>query len=320
MTKERYVIGVDLGGTNIKAALVASAGNIVTRNEVRTNADKGYASVVDTLARLVNSVMSDDGPSPLVIGIGSAGAIDHRNGIITSSPNLPGWTDVPLAGDLEKAVGIPVVVENDGAAAALGEGWKGAASEWSDFVAITLGTGVGGGIILGGNIWRGSTGSAGEVGHIVVKTGGRHCGCGSRGCVERYASATGVKISVQERLESAPYWLQTKIKENGGRISGRFITEGARTGDSFCVKVYELAGTHLGLALANIALLLDVTKFVIGGGVSNALPVMEPKARESALGAAFTLTDEKLVIVKAGLGENAGLLGAAKLALSSKTD
>lgn len=318
MGEDIYVIGVDLGGTNVRAAAVSPDGAILSRAKLGSRAPEGYGKVLDRVAETARKVMDEMGVRPAAVGVGSAGAIDFGRGVVTKSPNFPDWRDAPLLRDLEERLGAPVRLENDANAAAIGEGWEGAAADWSDFLTITLGTGVGGGLVLGGRIWRGPSGMAGEIGHIPIRPGGRLCGCGARGCLEAYASASGVAASAREKFDEPG---AARLREmTGGRsemVDAALVAKGAMEGDELLLGLLAEAGEYLGRAMAAVAVILDVSRFVIGGGMAQALPFMEPAMRGAALASAYTLDDEKLIIRKAALGDAAGILGAAKVALES---
>jgi glucokinase len=316
MSHGKYVIGVDLGGTNIRSAAVWPDGKIIHIERQGAGADDGYLAVVKRIAASVRAVADFMGRDPAAVGLAAPGAIDFKRNVVTRSPNFPGWADAPVSGDVAGLLGIPVLLENDANAAALGEGWMGSARGSSDFVMITLGTGVGGGVVLNGRVWRGSTGMAGEVGHIPVRFGGRKCGCGKHGCLEAYASANSVARLARERIGEPE--AQSLLKVTGGdpeKIDSSLMAREAASGDRFCQDIFSGAGRDIGKAIAAIALTLDVSRFVIGGGMAEALPLMLSPMRKSAIDHAYTLNKDKLVIVKSALGGDAGMLGAAKTAI-----
>ncbi len=317
MNSHSYVIGVDLGGTNIRAAAVSPDGGILRVERLKTEANEGYEAVVKRIVSAVALASEQQmAEKPSAVGLAVPGAIDFEKGLVTWSPNFPDWRNVPVARDVSALLGAPVVIENDANAAAVGEGWIGSARGERNFVMMALGTGVGGGVVLDGRVWRGSTGMAGEIGHIPVREGGRMCGCGKRGCLEVYASANSVARTARERIgeENARVLLQMAggVHEN---IDSGLIAQGAGGGDAFCLEIFEEAGRDIGKTMAVIALTLDVTHFVIGGGMAEALPFMLASMRRTALDQAYTLNEEKLVIVKSALGDNAGILGSAWAAI-----
>lgn len=315
--KKSIVVAIDIGGTNIRVAAVTQTGKAVAQEKIETDVAAGYQAVLPRIAEAIDHVIKVSAGAPLAIGLATAGVIDFEKKRVIRSPNFPGWKDVPIAKDLASITGLPVSIENDANGAAIGEMWIGAAKKWQDFIMLTLGTGVGGGVILGGKIWRGPDGAAGEIGHLTVVPDGRKCGCGNRGCLERYASASGLKETARNKLnEKEAEWLHKKTGGDPTAVGARVIEEGARQGDLFCIERYKEIGVYLGVAMAQAALLLNVTRFVIGGGLAAAFDLFEPAARQKALEAGYTLSDDKLTIVPALLGDNAGILGAAKAAFN----
>ena len=318
MNAHQYVIGVDLGGTNIRAAAVSPEGGILRAERLKTEASEGYEAVVKRIVSavvLASELMAD---KPSAVGLAVAGAVDVEKGVVTWSPNFPDWRNVPVARDVSALLGAPVLIENDSTAAPAVDGWIGSARGERNFVMMTLGTGVGGGVVLDGRVWRGSTGMAGELGHIPVREGGRICGCGKRGCLEVYASANAVAKTARERIGEKK--ARSLLEMAGGvheKIDSGLMAQSAGSDDSFCMDIFEEAGRDIGKTMAVIALTLDVAHFVIGGGMAEALPFMLTSMRKAALDSAYTLNEEKLVIVKSVLGDNAGILGSAWTALQT---
>ncbi len=305
MNSKTYVIGVDLGGTFVRSAAITVTGEILSYSKSASGAQDGYDSVLARTKNAIDAAIATAGATPSAIGLAVPGAIDFKKGIVTKSPNFPDWKNAPFAKDMEKALNLPVVLDNDANLAGYGEGWIGAGKDFNDFSIFTLGTGVGGGIVLDKKIWRGATGMAAELGHIKVAPGGRRCGCGGFGCLEAYSSANAVAKIAQE------------TGKDNAMIDAKKVAEKAEKGDKNYLAIIESAGTRLGQAMAELALSLDITKFVIAGGMSDAFHLLEASMRSSALENAYTLTDKKLVIVKTALGGNAGLIGAAKLAFEA---
>lgn len=319
MDANSYVIGVDLGGTNMRVAAVSPGGGILRVERLKTGANEGYEAVIKRIVSAVISVSQSMAAKPSAVGLAVPGAIDFSKGVVTWSPNFPGWSAVPVARDVSALLSLPVVIENDANAAAVGEGWAGSARGVGDFVMMTLGTGVGGGVVLDGRVWRGSTGMAGEIGHIPVREAGRVCGCGKRGCLETYASANGVARTARERIgEEKARKLMAMVNGLTEKIDSGIVALGASRGDTFCLEIFEEAGRDIGKAMAVIALTLDVSHFVIGGGMAEALPFLQASMRQAALDHAYTLNAEKLVIAKAALGDDAGIIGAAWTAIQTQ--
>ncbi|MBI5815099.1 MAG: ROK family protein [Nitrospinae bacterium] len=318
MGKNDYVAGIDLGGTNIRTASVSFDGAILSRVKIETGAADGYKAVLERIVESVRSAASHTSGTLAAVGIAAPGAIDFTRGVVTRSPNFPDWRDAPLTNDLAAALKVPVELENDANAAAFGEGFAGAAKGWRDYIMFTLGTGVGSGVVLNGKVWRGPSGMAGEMGHITARPDGRKCGCGNNGCVEAYASASGVAATARERFnEPAAAWLQKASGGDASMIDAALVAKGAFENDPLCREMLEEAGECLGFALAAGALVLGVTRFVIGGGMAGALPVMENSIRNSAARRAYTIAGSGIEIVNASLGDDAGIIGAAAIAIGA---
>lgn len=318
-----FAIGVDLGGTNLRIAAVDDSGRVLDKVSLGTGVARGRSAVLDEMCAAIKQTSGKlAGARKLVgIGIGVPGIIDMGSGMLRQSPNLPGWEDYPVREEIEQRLATRVVLENDANVAALGEKWLGAAKDMDDMLMLTLGTGVGGGIVLGERIWHGARGMAGEPGHINVVRDGHPCGCGSRGCLEQYASATAVVRLAREAVASgkAPGLAQA---DASGKLSARVVFELAQQGDRPAQEVYKVAGRALGLALAGLVNLLNLPMYVVGGGVSDAWEAFAPAMLEEVVKRSFvyratapesTTPGRKTVIARALLGSDAGLIGAARL-------
>jgi glucokinase len=308
-------IGVDIGGTKIAAGLVASDGHIVRADSEPTPDDAtGIAAVVATLVeRLLASDVDVGG-----IGIGAAGFIDVDRATVTFAPNID-WIDEPLAEAVGKLVDLPVVVENDANAAAWGEYRFGAGADTDDLLFVTVGTGVGGGIVHRGMVVRGGFGAAAEIGHIRMVPDGRLCGCGQRGCLEQYASGRALVRDARSRAESDDSQAAPLLAVAGDveAITGQMVTGLARQGDPMCVDLLRDVGQWLGEGLATLAAVLDPSVIAIGGGVADAGDLLlEPvrRAFEEHLPAREHRRTAELRL--AALGNEAGIIGAADLARS----
>jgi glucokinase len=242
------------------------------------------------------------------------GAVDNAKAIVVQAPNLPCLNNFNLKLALENEFGWPVVLENDANAAAIGEMWLGAARGFKNIICITLGTGVGGGIIMDGHLCRGSDGSAGEIGHTAVAPfSGLLCKCGNEGCLEMLASATAIVRMANEKLSEFPRSIL-----HSGEISARRVYEAGLEGDELALTVFDRVGTYLGVALANLINLLNPEVIVIGGGVANGWKLFEGPMRQQVATRAFKAQQGKVKISPAECGDNAGLLGAARLAFDSR--
>ncbi len=301
-----YFIGLDVGGTNIKGGAISPAGGILYRRKIETNVAGGRDKVTDNLVALIKDIINEMKAPPIAVGLGVAGLVRGEEGIIAESPNFPDWIEYDLKTPLEKALKLKVIIENDANAAALGEGWLGAGKGEKNFCLLTLGTGIGGGVVLGGKIWRGVDGMAGELGHINIYPEGRSCGCGNRGCLEQYASAQGIIKSAGEKMSSNDYQKP---------ITARGVFELAQKGDDLAKDILSGVGSSLGIAITDLVNILNVRLFIIGGGVAGAWDYFIGDLKEEILTRAYKVTGENVRIEKAVLGDEAGMIGAALLAM-----
>ncbi len=304
------VIGVDLGGTNVRAAVVNRDGEVLTKHKEATRASEGRERVLSRLVEIIRDLEVQARKSEYTVaglGVGAPGVIEAGKGIVVKSPNLPDWNNFALKSALEAAVRVPVVLENDANAAALGEQWRGAGRGTSSMILLTLGTGVGGGIVLEGKIWRGADGMAGEIGHMTLFPGGRQCTCGNRGCLEMYASARGIIQTFHEAGASGTSRLE-------GVVTSESIYSAAREGDRLAAAVMQDTGRFLGIGVASLVNIFNPERIVIGGGVKEAWQLFIGAARDEVLLRAFEVPAKRAAIVPAELGDDAGMVGAAALA------
>jgi glucokinase len=310
-------IGVDVGGTKILAGVVDDDGQL-SETTRRPTPSTDPEAVADAIAELVEELCGRSGTKGEVetVGIGAAGFVDRQRSTLLFAPNLA-WRDEPLRDKVAKRVERPVVVENDANATAWGEFRFGAGRDRPDLICLTVGTGIGGGVILGGALYRGSFGIGGEFGHIRVIPDGRRCGCGNRGCWEQYCSGRALLREAREIATVDPVY-GARLRELGGGapegIEGQHITDAAQEGDPAAVECFTVVGRWLGQGLADLAAVLDPATFVIGGGVSEAADLLLEPARE-AFGQRLTGHGHRPVaeILVAELGQHAGLNGAADL-------
>lgn len=313
--QEKYAVGVDLGGTNIKVGIVSEAGETVAKASVATLAEEGPNVVISQIKKGISEVLADKTFDIKGIGIGSPGVVSIDKGIVENPPNLPGWGKIMLGDILEKEFNIKVVVENDANAAAIGELVFGAGKEFDSFVMITLGTGVGGGIILNKKIYRGDFGAAGEIGHITIDYKGNKCNCGNYGCIETYIGNNYLIKWVSEELANTSY--DSKIMElvdnDLDRLTPKIISDAADLKDEYAHTVISKMGLYLGAALASVSNILDVSTYVIGGGVSG---LGEPliKAIENGIkDRVLKSLSSRVKVVPAMLRNDAGVKGASSL-------
>jgi len=310
----RVVIGVDLGGTNLRTAILSPDGNILDRHKEATHAADGWENVV---ARLIENIKRhhksaiQQGFDVVAVGVGAPGVIQADKGIVVKSPNFPDWNNLPLKDQLEKTLGIPVFLENDANAAALGEQWRGAGQGIRSMILLTLGTGVGGGIILDNKIWHGADGMAGEIGHMTLIPDGRPCTCGNIGCLEMYSSARGIVQSFREALGETTGGVPDQLRQ----ISSEQVYEAAGAGNEIALQVMKDMGRMLGIGIASLINIFNPERIVVGGGVKDAWPLFIGATREEIMKRAFAVPAKRTEIVPSQLGDDAGMVGAAAVAL-----
>jgi glucokinase len=320
---EKWIVGVDLGGTSTKLAIINLEGEISHKWEIPTDVSEEGKNITLDIAKSIGQKLEELGilkTNVLGIGMGAPGPVDLENGIIYEAINL-GWKNrYPLQQVLEDATAIPVVIDNDANCAALGEMWKGAGNGAKELVCITLGTGVGGGVIANGDIVHGINGAAGEIGHITsVTEGGAPCNCGKSGCLETVASATGIVRIATEKLQKEPVEgeMQNLFLKNG-KLTAKDVFDTARNGDQAAKDVLIEVAFHLGLALANVANTTNPEKIVLGGGVSRAGDILLAPVKEYFEKFAFIRVAQSTKITIATMGNDAGVIGAAWLVLNKK--
>jgi glucokinase len=305
------VIGVDLGGTNLRTALLSVNGDILDKRKEATNASDGWKKVVARLVENISQqreIAAQRGLNVMAVGVGAPGVILMDKGVVVKSPNFPDWNNLPLRDELETALRIPVAIENDANAAALGEQWRGAGRGINSMILLTLGTGVGGGIVLDNKIWQGADGMAGEIGHMTLIPDGRQCGCGNSGCLEMYASARGI---VQSYREARGMLEVHQLSE----VTSAQIYQAARNGEPIARQVMKDMGSMLGIGIANLINIFYPNMIVIGGGVQDAWDLFIGSTHEEIMKRAFQVPAERTEIVPSLLGDDAGMVGAAAGAL-----
>ncbi len=300
-------MAIDLGGTNARLALVRGR-ELLKTAVFATQAQDGPAVLLARLAAAVNELAAwgrSQGLEPAGLGVASPGVIERATGVVKVSPNLAGWRDIPLAAELRRTSGLATALENDANLYALGEYLYGAGQGFRDLACLTLGTGVGGGLIVGGRLLTGALGSGGEIGHTMVEPGGRACGCGALGCLEAYASATGLVGLLAEALAAG------RVSRLAPGAQPEEMAQAARAGDALAGELFARAGQALGRAIANLVALTGLDLVVIGGGLSPAWPLMEPACRQEMLKRLRIVDPQAVAITLAELGGKAPLLGAA---------
>lgn len=316
------VIGVDLGGTNVKTAIVSRDRELIAKDSRPTNAEGGPQAVMDVMEQSIRDLLKQQGigfDTVLAAGFGAPGPMNWQTGVVYSPPNLPGWENVPLAKLMQERLdGTPCFVDNDANVACYGEYWMGAAQGTESMVVLTLGTGVGGGVVVFGQLLRGIDGTAAELGHLKVQRDGRLCGCGSRGCLESYASVSGMVQTALDGLaagKTSPA-LMSLCGGNQDAIDGKMIFDAAQQGDAFSKWVFEETATWLGLGIASIINYQNPEKLVLCGGMIAAGELLFEPVRRVAKANCFKVPGDRCEIVPAGLGGDAGVLGCAGCALA----
>ncbi|WP_172198153.1 ROK family glucokinase [Saccharibacillus qingshengii] len=312
---ENVYVGMDLGGTTIKVGLCSESGVLLHTYEGPTGVSEGPETVISNMAAYVRRVVEE---SPYSweqlagVGAGVAGFTNVRDGIIVMAPNI-GFKDVPIRAILEERLGKPVKIDNDANVAALGEAWSGAGAGIENCVCYTLGTGVGGGIIINGRIYQGSAGMAGEIGHIdvVPDLEAIQCGCGKTGCLETVSSATGIIRMAKEAVERG----ERTFISDASEITAKTVFDAAKAGDEVALRIVKRAALYLGKSMAAVAAVLNPQSFIIGGGVSKAGDILFDPIRETFAQLTPDPLQRGVQIVPAMLGNDAGMVGAAGLML-----
>ncbi len=358
--KTRYSIGVDLGGTDIKAGFVSSAGDISCRVVLPTDVETGGPKVVAArIAEAIRQVLvnvkttgihitsknlenrrsgnaPDDNVHDIGVGLGAPGLIIAETGVVHFSPNFPGWTDIPLVDYVNAELAkrhapkrtaptdthkqykpILRAMDNDVNAMTLGELHHGAGVGYKSLVALTLGTGVGGGVVINGKVYHGSQNTAGELGHTIVEPNGRVCGCGNLGCLEAYAGAKNIVQRIQEKIENGRSSRLTDTIKDGVALTPRRIAAAAAAGDTLATEIFAETGRYIGIALTSIAHILNPQIAIIGGGIAEAGEKLLFKSIRTEFSKRAMDIPARMKIVKAHLGNDAGIVGAAMLAMEN---
>ena len=308
-------IGIDLGGTNIAAGVVSGKGEIVFKDSIPTLKERNYSDIVRDMARLCENIVIKSGYSMSdikAVGIGSPGTVDSSNGTVVYSNNIK-MNNVPMAREIQKYINLPIHMENDANAAAYGE-YIAYGADADSFVFMTLGTGVGGGIILNGNIYRGFNGAGAEIGHSSIVIDGNQCTCGKKGCLETYASVTALIEQTKEMIDKYPSSLMNEWVKANGHISGRTAFECAKSRDAAAIKVKEQYIRYVAEGVSNIVNVFQPELFVIGGGISKEGDELLNPIKKFVYQNDFNKYMKKTKIKIARLFNDAGIVGAAMAA------
>ena len=313
---ERALIGFDVGGQSVKAAVVDDQAKVAARGRRVTGVDTTVESLASTLVELLDELV--DGRRPPALGVGIAGVVG-TTGRLEGSPNMPALTGRRVAQELSDLLGTRVVVENDANCAAYAEGWHGAANGESDYMVITLGTGLGSGLVLGGTLYRGSTGYACELGHSIIVAGGRVCGCGNRGCLEAYASEAAMRTIIVERADELTEAVLSRVADQGeGYTQALYALAESDVADPSVVLMAGGAADDmirmLGIGLASAVNVFDIETIVIAGGIAPAVMGRIEDLRRAMDGALFARSIDAVSVLSSVHGNDAGAIGAARLA------
>jgi glucokinase len=312
--KEKYAVGVDLGGTFIKIGLVSAAGKIFRKLSIETRAIEGPEKIISQIKKGIHEILADDKLKIQGIGIGSPGVVTIKKGTVENPPNFPGWIKINLGRIIEREFDINVAVENDANAAAIGEMIFGAGKKYNSFIMITLGTGVGGGIIINKKLFRGESGAAGELGHITIDYNGPQCNCGSKGCIETYAGNNYLINRIREELEhnrDSRIWEMMSGDMN--ILSPKLIDMAALEGDELSLQFINKLGGYLGAAFASVSNLLDISTFIVGGGVAGFGKPLFDSIQTSTKERVLTPLRPGIKVIPAKLKNDAGIKGASAL-------
>ncbi len=312
----KYFAGIDLGGTFVKCGIVSENGELVIKDKIPTGAQRPYAQIAEDMAELVRSLAQRAGVNVAAAGIGSPGTIDSANGVVVYSNNIK-WENVPIAGEIAKRLGVPVFMTNDANAAALGESYAGAGKKYKTSVFVTLGTGVGGGIVLDGSLYEGGRSAGAEIGHMLIKLNGERCTCGRRGCLEAYASATALIKQTKRAMNRAKNSVMWDIC--GGQlknVDGKTAFDGMRAGDEAAAKAVNTYIGYLAEGLINICNIFRPDAILLGGGICAEGEALLQPLKERVSAAVFGgMNYAPVEILTASLGNDAGVYGAARLAM-----
>lgn len=314
MTKD-IVLASDLGGTNLRMAAVNSKGEILYRTKKDTPKTDRADEIMRVIIEAAEECIENSGGIEKILGfaVAAPATVNAEQGVILKAPNVPSLDGFRMIAAIENELKVEAILENDANAAAVGENWIGASKGYKNSIAVTLGTGVGGGIIIDGKVLRGVDGTAGEIGHICVEPLGAPCGCGSRGCVEQYASATAIVRQTQELASQYP---KSELLEKT-RLTSKDVFEAGETGDELALEVFRRQGFYLGIALAGLINVLNPEVIVIGGGAAAGWDLFMPHLLEQVEKRTYREPRVRAKFVKAVLGDDAGIMGAARLAFDN---
>lgn len=312
-----YLIGVDLGGTNLRASLISRTGEILQQARRPSLQDQPPVATLGQIVAAAEEAIQQHGASTdqvLGVGIGLPGIMDVHTGVCFWSPNFPQWKDVPIGATVSEGLGLPTFILNDAKCAALGELIYGAGKGTRNMVMITLGTGIGGAFVVDGKLLIGPNGSIGEVGHQTIDPSGRRCGCGNFGCWEAWCARDAIIERADRKLQAGRPSRLRDLAERGG-VTPALVSQAAQEGDPMAREVLDEIGFYLGVGAANLINMLNPERFVIGGGIAQAGDLLLEPVRRTVYSRAVPMQRKTAEIVPAQLGDHAGVMGAAALVL-----
>ncbi|MCL5071927.1 MAG: ROK family protein [Actinobacteria bacterium] len=317
--ENKYVVGIDIGKTNVVSALVGYTGKVLAQDSRKIAADKSNDSIIKNIKENLKKVIAAAPDNKIeAIGIGCAGPLDFNAGKIVSWFGFPYWRDIPIKDIIAKEFGIKVFLDNDSNSAARGEGWIGAGSNTRNFVCLTLGTGVGGSIVIDNHVFRGINGMAGYAGHMVIVAGGLRCLCGNSGCLEAYVSATAIVERTKQAIKNGGKSMLSKmidLNSDESELTALHVSQAAKSGDKLAGQIIKDTGYYLGIGIVNLVCLLDPEAIILTGGVSADGELILKPAEKELQKRLCLLNPNKLPSIKIGkLGNMSGAVGAAKLA------
>lgn len=316
---KKVAIGVDIGGSSVKLGVVDLQGRLTSRDSFLTCSTRGRRQLLDVLTGRLFELMRRAKRAHLAVsgvGIGAPGPVDVERGFVYFFPNIPGWRNTPLAALLERRLGVRVKVDNDANVMTLAEHRFGAGRGSKNMIALTLGTGIGGGLVIDGRLFHGPRFSAAEIGHIVINENGPLCSCGGRGCVETYVGSGYFTREVKARLRSARGGVLKRWVERGRKeLTPCLVAEAARHGDALSKKMWQETGAHLGTALAGLVNVLNPERIVLGGGIAQSGALIFGPVKQTLEKKAFPIAARSVRVVAAKRGVDAGVVGAAALVL-----
>ena len=313
-----FAIGVDLGGTNLRVATIDVQGRILKQTRLKTNVRAGREAVLQEISATVDKLRAPHSSQALAgIGLGVPGIIYAEEGRIRESPNLPGWENYPIRDEIEQQLGVRVFLDNDANAAALGEKWMGLGRDVDSLAMLTLGTGVGGGVVQNGRVWHGALGMAGEFGHITINPDGPPCGCTNHGCLEQLASATAIVRMAHETIREGKSPALAQLARECSELTSEMVHRKALEGEEAARDIFTVVGRALGIALADLVNILNFPLYVITGGVTKGWDLFAPVMLAEVERRSFVYRAGGTRIARSQLGSEAGLYGAAYLPIQA---